>query len=242
MLIFVNDLIGERIELNVKTDETITNVKEKIFDRLGIPTDQQRLIYIGKRLDEFYGRRKEPNRLTEWQIKEGSTLHLIQGLGWAGDAKLVESTTDASAIRSQQYWEEKAKRYDFDEDMHIVDPQSHFHMLRQLKRDVVQRSEYTKTSGSYSISSLFDVKWGSQSLEQVINATREIPRWLKDQIIEMVPVWQVRFTSFADEGPIFEEWKPKYHGNHKSISKTLADIEGRHLMRCRSSLKYSGNY
>lgn len=221
MLILIKTLTGKTIELNVEEDETITNVKKKISDREGIPPDQQQLVFAGKVLGEFFGRRNEHKRLYDYNIRRESTLHLILKLRGTGDAMLAEPTTDASATKSQQYWEEKAKTYDFDEDLYIVDPQSHFHMLRQLERDVVHRSEYIRSgaslSGSHSTSSPFNVKWGNQSLEGIINAKREIPRWLKEQIIEMVPVWQVRFTSFADEGSIFENWKPKHLENHKLI-------------------------
>ena len=202
MLIFIKTLTGRRIELNVERDETITNVKKMIFEREKIPPDQQQLIFAGKNLEEFFGRCNEHKTIHHYNIARESTLHLVLQRHGTMDAKLAGPTTDASANKLQKYWEEKAKEYDFDEDLYIVDPQSHFHMLRGLERDLVQRSEYMRSGRSYSTSMPFNVRWERQSLEEIINATREIPRMLKEQIIEMVPVWQV--GSFADESSHFE--------------------------------------
>ena len=196
MPIFIKTLGGLTIELNVKNDETIANVKKKISDRVGIPPDQQWLFYGGKILEEY-------STLSYYNIQEGSSLHLSVKRGGTGDAELAEPTTDASATKSQQYWKEKAKRYDFDEDLYIIDPQSYFHMLRQLERDLVQRSEYMRSGESYSKSSDFSGYYEGLRVEANINATPEIPTWLKEEIIELVPLSKV--SSFAAEGSIFEE-------------------------------------
>ncbi|KAL8836604.1 MAG: hypothetical protein Q9176_006241 [Flavoplaca citrina] len=42
---------------------------------------------------------------------------------------------------------------DYDEDLHIVDPQSHFDKLKWLEQDVVGRSEYFRAKREYSLSS-----------------------------------------------------------------------------------------
>ncbi|KAL9013328.1 MAG: hypothetical protein Q9173_001972 [Seirophora scorigena] len=46
--------------------------------------------------------------------------------------------------------------YDYDEDLYIVDPQSHFGSFKQLEQDVLRRSEYFKTKRSYSVSSVIE--------------------------------------------------------------------------------------
>ena len=71
--IFIINLVGKNIIINYSPNDTILDLKKKYFQKEGLPTEYQRLIFGGRQLEDlqpisFYG------------ITPDCTLHLMSRL------------------------------------------------------------------------------------------------------------------------------------------------------------------
>ncbi|GAA5979409.1 hypothetical protein JCM5350_003894 [Sporobolomyces pararoseus] len=73
MQIKIKTLTGKEIELDIEPDYKVSKIKEVLEEKEGIPPAQQRLIYLGKAM-------QDDQTAEQHKVEGGSTLHLVLSL------------------------------------------------------------------------------------------------------------------------------------------------------------------
>jgi len=71
LTLFIVCLDNRKITIAVDDDETIGNLKDKIYHREGVRPDQQTLTFCGKTLSE------DEQTVSDYDMKNGSTVNLV---------------------------------------------------------------------------------------------------------------------------------------------------------------------
>ena len=77
MQIFVTTLSGRTITLEVEPSEAVESIKDKVDQKVDVPSDRQRLLHAGKHLEN--GR-----NLADYGIQNNTTVHLVVRLPGGG--------------------------------------------------------------------------------------------------------------------------------------------------------------
>jgi hypothetical protein len=70
MQFFVKTLAGKNITLEMKPDDSIHSLKQILFEKEGIPIEQQRLIFSGKQLEDN-------KTIQDYNIQKDNTIYLV---------------------------------------------------------------------------------------------------------------------------------------------------------------------
>ena len=83
MMIYIKTLTGKVIPLRVQPSDTVRDLKAKIQDKEGMPTDQQRLYFNfwGKHRTTINDQLEDSHTLFDYDIQHESTLRLVLRLG-----------------------------------------------------------------------------------------------------------------------------------------------------------------
>jgi len=78
----IKTLTGVSIDIQIKPDQSIEDLKCMIQDKEGIPPDQQRLIFAGRQLED-------DRTLFDYRIQNDSVLHLVLRLRGGGSSEFT---------------------------------------------------------------------------------------------------------------------------------------------------------
>ncbi|KAA6382143.1 MAG: putative Polyubiquitin [Streblomastix strix] len=85
MQIFVKTETGKTLTIDVENADTIESLKQKIRDKTGIPSDQQRLIFAGKQLES-------DRTFSDYAVEPEATIQVVLHLPGGGQMQIFVKT------------------------------------------------------------------------------------------------------------------------------------------------------
>ncbi|RXW15552.1 hypothetical protein EST38_g10301 [Candolleomyces aberdarensis] len=82
-----------KLQINIATDKTVSELKQAVASKSDVPADRQRLIYSGRVL-------KDEDLLSVYKIQSGHTIHMVKGAARSGAAG-GPSTSSTSSTTQQ---------------------------------------------------------------------------------------------------------------------------------------------
>ena len=70
MQIFIRSLSGKNLLFNVEAEDSVENLKQKLFEKDGVKPDDQRLVFGGRQLENG-------NKLSDYGVQENSTIVFV---------------------------------------------------------------------------------------------------------------------------------------------------------------------
>ncbi|KAJ5079290.1 a-macroglobulin complement [Anaeramoeba ignava] len=232
--IFIKTLTGKVFTIEVNPDDTITKVKEKIQDQEGILANQQRLIFSGKPLND-------DKTLSDYQIKKGSSLHLVWRLkGGGGYFKKSEDKTGPEELASleQQIMQARLKSANNDEkplDV-VVEPfaRVYSHKLIKIEEESQDKERKDFTNTIYwnpSIKSEMDETMDNDNQNQIENQFKHSSGFkIEFETNDSITSFRVLIDGFTNDGVIgssnsfvFASKKPFYIEPKLPLEITYSD-------------------
>ena len=152
MQIFVKDVNGKTLTLDVDKKDTIISIKNKIKDKIDIPTQEQKITYGGKHLDddktlEYYDITEEATIQMSMSLKGGVTEQEVQ--------QMLQMLSDQVRTLQQALVEEQKKTEDIKTNMNNRHKESSgiIGAIRKGQMKEISPKKYTNNqlSGSFKV-------------------------------------------------------------------------------------------